>query len=123
MEIQKEELPSYAIQSYEPNQLTISGKVYTQSLLVSAQELICPWGGHAGQVLDLNDFLQLDLSEIELIIVGQTQDYLEIPANIRRYLFEQRIGIETMNLGAACRTFNVLLSEDRQILGIFRLNQ
>jgi len=123
MEIQKEELPSYAIQSYEPHQLTIAGKVYTQSLLVCAQELICPWGGPAGQDLDVNDFLQLDLSKIELIIVGQTQDYLQIPVNIRRYLFEQRIGIETMNLGAACRTFNILLSEDRQILGIFRLNQ
>ena len=37
-------------------------------------------------------------------------------ANLLRPLIERRIGVETMDIAAACRTYNVLLSEGRTVV-------
>lgn len=122
MEIQRQELSSKAIVSYSPEQLVIGSQSYHQSLLLTANEIICPWGPEHGHELTLNYWEKLDLNDIEVIVVGYHLGSLNIPIDVRRFLIERNIGIESMNLGAACRTFNVLLSEERKVLGVFRLS-
>jgi len=39
-----------------------------------------------------------------------------VPAALMRALIEQRIGVETMDTPAACRTYNVLVSERRAVV-------
>jgi|LauGreDrversion4_2_1035121.scaffolds.fasta_scaffold52582_1 uncharacterized protein len=122
MEIHKEDLPKYAITSYQSGLISIDGQVYSQSFYVSDSKLVCPWGPSTVQELGVNHFEQIDLSEIEVIILGHQLGFLMMPLAIRQYLNQQRIGIETMNIGAASRTFNLLLSEKRKVLAIFLLN-
>ena len=52
----------------------------------------------------------------ELVILGfgQTQHFPSI--EIQREFLKNGIGLECMNLAAACRTFNVLMSENRRAL-------
>lgn len=122
MEIQRQELSNKAIVSYSPEQLVIGNQSYHQSLLLSAKEIICPWGPETGHDLTLEYWQSIVLDEIEVILVGYHLGSLNIPMDVRRYLIEKNIGLESMNLGAACRTFNVLLAEERKVLGVFRLN-
>ena len=51
--------------------------------------------------------------DILLLGCGKTVHYLS--SNIRQELNEKGIVLEVMDTGAACRTFNVLLGEDRRI--------
>jgi uncharacterized protein len=122
MEIQRQELSNKAILSYSAEQLVIGNETYRQSLLLSAQEIICPWGPLSGHDLTLEYWQTLDLTGLEVIIVGYHLGTLNIPSDVRGFLIEKNIGLESMNLGAACRTFNVLLSEQRKVLGVFRLS-
>ena len=51
-----------------------------------------------------------------IIIIGHQQPGIYVPMSVMQYLSKQRIGIECMSIGAACRTFNVLLNEQRNVV-------
>jgi uncharacterized protein len=45
---------------------------------------------------------------------GPVQRFADAP--VRAEFARRRVGLEVMQLGAACRTFNVLLQEERQVV-------
>ncbi len=115
MHIQQEGLDSHTIRSYSESSITVGDNQYEQSIILNHTSIICPWAIHALQ--DLNDvtiepFLSL---EPEIIIIGHQSLHTLPPPTIMQYLSKKRIGIECMSIGAACRTFNVLLSELRKV--------
>lgn len=54
-------------------------------------------------------------SEIEILLVGTGTDLRRIPEEVRAILREHRISADPMSTGAAVRTYNVLLAEDRAV--------
>ncbi len=52
-------------------------------------------------------------SEVELLLLGCGPQMGTAPAELRAALKTSRIAVEAMDTGAACRTFNVLMAEDR----------
>lgn len=119
MEIQKEDKQKHSIQSYQEHVIQIAEKSYTGSILLTPQEIISPWVDFAD--LSLARVQTIDLSEVELIILGIEYHQFSLPFDIRSYLASRQIGLEQMRLGAGCRTFNVLLAENRQVMGWFFL--
>ncbi len=60
--------------------------------------------------------LVIDASdEIDILIIGCGAAFCDEPAGLRRGLRNHGIVLEWMDTGAACRTFNVLLAEDRRL--------
>ena len=57
----------------------------------------------------------------ELVILGSGPLLRFVPAQLLRPLIERRIGVETMDTPAACRTFNVLVSEGRAVVAALLL--
>ncbi len=53
--------------------------------------------------------------EIDILIIGCGSDFQPIPDNLREDLRKHDIVLEWMDTGAACRTFNVLLVEERSV--------
>jgi uncharacterized protein len=51
-----------------------------------------------------------------VVIYGSGASLRFPPAALMRPLIEARIGFETMDSGAACRTYNVLATEGRRVL-------
>ena len=68
------------------------------------------WGGFE----DTATLLALK-GEIDVIFVGTGAEIAHLPANFREAFEEAGIGVEPMASPAACRTYNVLLSEGRRI--------
>lgn len=117
MNIHLESRDLHTIHSYSNEQLIIAGTIYKNSLIISKEQIISPWEIHFVQ--DLTEEILGPMVELkpEIIIIGHQQESLSrLPMNILQYLSRQRIGIECMSLGAACRTFNVLLSEHRNVI-------
>ncbi|MEM8951650.1 MAG: Mth938-like domain-containing protein [Pseudomonadota bacterium] len=52
---------------------------------------------------------------IELLIIGCGASLAPAPVTLRDVFRTKGIGVETMDTGAACRTYNVLAGEDRRV--------
>lgn len=119
MHISLETPEQHAIQAYNDNQIQINSHVYDHSLIVSKQEIITD--AKITSINDINDaYIELLLNhKPEIIIVGHNDLSILPPIKVIAELSQQGIGIEFMSIGAACRTYNVLLSELRIVtLGI-----
>jgi uncharacterized protein len=55
---------------------------------------------------------------VELVLFGTGLTIAMPPAALRAVLRERRIGLEPMDTGAACRTYNVLMAEDRRVAAL-----
>lgn len=116
MHIQLEANENNTICSYTTSSISIGSSVYHNSVIISRNTIISPWPIHSIQQLDKETIGPLLQFEPEIIIIGQQPPYTMLPIGIMEYLSKQRIGIECMAIGAASRTFNVLLSEGRRVV-------
>lgn len=66
---------------------------------------------------DLSRVLE-EANEIEVLLIGTGTELLRLPEELRGLLWEKRISSDTMGTGAAVRTFNVLLAEDRAVAAL-----
>ncbi|WP_298625237.1 Mth938-like domain-containing protein [uncultured Legionella sp.] len=116
MNINLEAAEQHAIQAYGDNKIQINSIIYEGSLIVSREEIITDVA--INNIQNMNDeYLNLLLkSTPEIIIIGHENTGKFPPFSIISHLSKQRIGIECMSIGAACRTYNVLLSEHRQVV-------
>ena len=120
MHINLETPEHHAIQAYSDHQIQINSTIYTSSLIVSKQEIITELEIKA--TAEINDgYIELLLKyKPEIVIIGQTNPKERPALATIAYLSQQGIGMEMMSIGAACRTYNVLLGEERAVvIGIF----
>ncbi len=52
---------------------------------------------------------------VEILMLGCGGRFAMVPAELRQALRAEGIALEAMDTGAACRTYNVLLAEDRRV--------
>ncbi|MFT4058281.1 MAG: Mth938-like domain-containing protein [Legionella sp.] len=121
MHIHLETAENHAIQAYSDHQIQINSVVYEQSLIVSKEEIFTELTIKNIQNIDENYLQQLLQLKPEVIIIGHKNTGKFPPMSIIEQLAQQHIGIECMSIGAACRTYNVLLSEDRCVVAGFIL--
>ena len=110
------------IQSYGNGKFQISDKKYAHSVLVFPDQII-PWSPIDTNNLIVDDFKKVltvgPIVELLLLGCGKTTWFLPLP--LRDELKEMGLVLEPMDTGAACRTFNVLLGEDRRIAAALML--
>ncbi|TMV06370.1 hypothetical protein FGK63_14535 [Ruegeria sediminis] len=97
------------VDGYGPGFFRIGGEVHEGSVL-TGPDGTRPWGGYQDEAA------LLDLAgDIDVIFIGTGKEVAHIPAGLRAALEGKGLGVEIMNSPAACRTYNVLLSEGRRI--------
>ena len=115
MDISLEAKALHSIQSYNTLSVTINDITYDKSLIVGADLIIPNIAINFVNELSIENIEPILTSNPEVIIVGHNNLNQQIPTNTAVHLANLRIGIECMSIGAACRTFNVLLSESRKV--------
>ena len=100
------------IERYSADGFRVSGIVYAGPVLVFAERTV-PWQRAAFSAEGLAAVIAH--GGIELVLVGLGRRGAPVPAALRSALRVHGMGIEAMDTGAACRTFNVLLAEDRLV--------
>ena len=110
------------IQSYGNGKFQISDKEYDHSVLVFPDQIL-PWSPIDTNNLIVDDFKKVltvgPIVELLLLGCGKTTWFLPLP--LRDELKEMGLVLEPMDTGAACRTFNVLLGENRRIAAALML--
>jgi uncharacterized protein len=104
------------IRNYAPGQVTINEDTYRCSLLVSAERIITDWPPAAFDELSSSHFESIKQLAPEVVILG-TGRRLRFPAAAVTWpLTAAQVGLEVMDTGAACRTYNVLVSDGRKVV-------
>jgi uncharacterized protein len=104
-----------AITRHEPGRIWVNSTPWTNSVLVPHRGDVRPWGVSGIGGLNAEDFARVLELKPELLIFGSGARLRFVAPALHRALIEQRIGVETMDTAAACRTFNVLASEGRVV--------
>lgn len=101
---------------YGGGQFRISGEIYTTSVIIFPDRTV-EWQMSADKPISLESLNVVVEEEgyIDLLIIGCTPAQRNIPQGIRTALKAVGIGLEIMDTGAACRTYNVLALEDRRV--------
>jgi len=103
------------IRGYSPREIRIGNQRLTASCIVTADTVIAQWDPVSFADLKpehLESILAL-APELVLLGTGPTQKFP--PAAIRAAFTSGGMGLEVMDLGAACRTFNILVQEERRV--------
>ena len=102
------------IASYEPGRVKIRGRFHTVSLVIYPRELDTDWPASSVGDLDNEALRSIIRKAPELVIIGtgETQQFPDPRVFIP--FMDAGIGYEVMDNTAACRTFNILISEGRQ---------
>ncbi len=104
------------VSAYGPGYVEVNGVRHDAACVFAPQRPPQPWGVvsvHTMEAAHIDALLE-PRPELVLIGTGRQQHFLS-PA-LMRQLIAQRIGWEVMDTAAACRTYNILAGEGRQVL-------
>jgi uncharacterized protein len=103
------------ITSYGEGFIEVNGVRYEGSLVVTPAE-IASWSVQHFNELAEDNFTRILPLQPAVVLFG-TGKTLRFPhPRLIQALTAAQIGVESMDIGAACRTFNILVAEDRQVV-------
>jgi uncharacterized protein len=104
------------IQAHREGGFTIAGVRHEGSVLVLPDRTV-PWAVRelAAVTLESLEPITAVATSVDLLILGAGARFGQPQPDLRQALRARGIVIEAMDTGAACRTFNVLLAEDRRV--------
>ena len=117
MKLQAERMEgSNAISRHGPGGVAVNGVEHTQSVVVPWTGEVLNWDVSSFDALSVAHFEFLASLKPELVIFGSGARLRFAKPALLKPLFDARIGVETMDSAAACRTYNVLLAESRAVI-------
>ena len=106
---------SNLITGYGDDFIEINQKRYTQNLIVLADKLILDWQATDFASLVEAQFAPIITHKPELVLLGTGKKHQFLHPKIFQSLTAQSIPLECMTTAAACRTYNFLMSEGRNV--------
>lgn len=103
------------IRGYKPGEVRVGEQVLHGNCIVTADALITDWNAPDPEHLEASHLEVIFELRPELVLLGTGSTQRFPPAAVRNAFFSRRIGLETMDLGAACRTYNILVQEERKV--------
>ena len=104
------------ISRHEPGRVWVGGTAFAESVLVPWQGEVLAWDAPSLAALTPAHFERIAALAPEVVVFGSGARLRFVHPSLLRSLIDRRIGVETMDTAAACRTYNVLVSEGRPAL-------
>ncbi len=109
-------IEAYGNKSFKINKVSYSG-----SIIITADNKIIKIGNK--ETLFSNTYVKSVLesdNSIDLLIFGTVKEIVDLPNKVYSDLVKKCINIDVMNTSAACRTWNILTSENRRTAAILK---
>jgi uncharacterized protein len=100
------------VERYGPGGFRISGTIYKTPILVFPERTI-EWPG--GALTEAGLAAIIEDGAVELLLLGLGRRIAPVAPALRQALRAHGIAVEPLDTGAACRTYNVLMAEDRRV--------
>ena len=103
------------IERYAASGFRVSGVIYHGAVLVFPDSTV-PWDAASASEVTLDTLAPVtEHGGVEILLLGLGRATSAVPAALRAALRTAGIALEAMDTGAACRTYNVLVAEDRRV--------
>jgi uncharacterized protein len=109
----------HTVRSYRAGEIVVGELRLTAPCIISPAQLITDWQVESLRSLDLAQLQPLLALLPRIVLLGSADNGGFAPASLRRALEARGIALECMELGAACRTYNVLAQEARPVAAGF----
>jgi uncharacterized protein len=121
MRFTQDSAATHLIRAYGAGELRINNEIYRETVIVSATQVVA-----APDIRDVSALADVDASRIlaldpELVLLGTGHVQVFPAAAFRAQFLKAGVGIEVMDTGAACRTFNVLVAEQRRAVALLMI--
>lgn len=119
MKLHADKLDTQSITAYGEGWIAVNGQRHTHSLVLASSGHLSAWACSRFEDLTAAHFAELIrvMPEApELVIFGSGSRLRFAQPALLRDLIDQRIGVETMDTAAACRTYNILAAEGRRVV-------
>jgi len=106
----------HLIEGYESGLVLIDGKGYRRGLILTPDRIVTDWGPTNAADLTEEHIRALVALDPQVIVIGTGQR--QVFPNPAVYVAAMRcgVGVEIMDTGAACRTYNIVMAEGRRIV-------
>lgn len=105
------------IQRYGDGRFRITNEHYDGNVIVFPHKVV-PWEVDSAGAMTAESLQAVvaEAARVDILLVGCGRFMAAIPPAVRRHLKEEAgVTMDPMDTGAACRTYNVLLSEERKV--------
>jgi uncharacterized protein len=107
------------VTGYGPDYIEVNRVRHAGSLIVAPDSPVHAWRAETIDTLQEDDFAPVLALEPELVLVGTGARQTFLPAHLLARFAQSGVGFEIMDTAAACRTFNILMAENRRVVGAF----
>ncbi len=121
MKLQPDQMDVQAVTAYSKDWIAINGEKHFESLLISSEGQRDPLGLLKPEHLTtshLEQLIELKGKGIELVLLGSGQKLKFLPKQWLTAFHNAKLGFETMDTPAACRTYNILAGEGRKVAAL-----
>jgi len=115
MKFTQERTGANVVQSFEPGAIRVKDRLIKGHVILSAEVIIEPWLVAQAHNITVTDIAPAMALQPEVLILGTGRTLAFPSPELLDELAAQGIGVEVMDTAAACRTFNVLVHEDRAV--------
>ncbi len=99
-----------------PGEFLVNDVLYTQSIIVTADNVATDWKAQSVSDLSCGDFKMFAEYDAEILILGTGKNLTFPDQQLFTPLIQQRCGYEVMNSRSACITFNLLMGDGRKVV-------
>jgi len=118
MKLQPDRIIGQTITGHGDGWLAMDGEKFHQNLLIAWTGLRQEWLGNLENFYSSEYLVSLMKSHLEILLIGCGKQKAFISLEHINPFFQQNIGVESMDTAAACRTYNILASENRKVAAI-----
>jgi uncharacterized protein len=116
MQLTRDGSAQHFIRAWEPGRVRIAERWVAGHVIVSAEHVVEGWTTAAPAALTIEDLAPALALAPTILLLGTGSERLLPDVELMAALAKQRVGLEIMSTPAACRTFNVLLQEQRRVV-------
>ena len=109
---------NYLITGYAKSYVEVNKQRYTQNLVIMSDKLILDWPATDFANLTEAHFAQILAIKPEVVLLGTGEKHQFLHPKIIQKLTQNNIPLECMTTAAACRTYNILMSEGRNVAAV-----
>ena len=109
------------VRRVERDAITVIDRRLTHSFVLSTQHVLENFPAQRADQLDADAIEKILALQPEVVLLGTGARAVFPPPAVLAQFLQRGIGLETMDNAAAARTFNVLVGEGRQCVGVFLL--
>jgi uncharacterized protein len=101
---------------YGAGYVAVNGTRHSKSLVVSGDRLVTDWPAASLESLTVDHLAAIVALKPEIVLLGTGAKFAFPSPALLAPLHQARIGVEVMDTAAACRTYNILLGEGRNVV-------